>query len=61
MNQAEQFDTRKKRLIKNKSLIFCIWGIDRLPASPITTLLSNIVPTVFRYATTTANNLDKAS
>ncbi len=61
MNQGKQIDTKKKRIIKNKSSIIFIWGLDLLPASPITTLLSNIVPTVFRYAATTANNLDKAS
>ena len=60
-NLGEQIDTRKKRLLKNKSLIIFILGIDRFPASPITTLFSHIVPAVFRCAATTANNLDKAS
>jgi len=34
-----------------------IWGIDRLPASPATTLLSDFVPDVFRCAASTANKL----
>ncbi len=41
----------------SNSQVFIILMIDRLPASPATSLFSNLLPSVFRYAATTANEL----
>jgi hypothetical protein len=45
---------------KKEKLQLYYMGIDRLPASPATTLLSDFAPGVFRCATTTANKLQRA-
>jgi hypothetical protein len=51
-------------ILKNtfrQCFIHFIRGLDRLLASPATTLLSDFVPGIFRCAATTANKLQRAS